>query len=353
MKVLFLATNPSIREASTRYRISAYFDALRAAGHTPTLSTFFGERLGSRRRRYLDGFARRANDLLRASDYDVVVVHRELFPLAQNALVRVLGRRVPIVFDFDDAVFLPSGTGWRGLLAAPASTRSLVDAADRVFAGNDYLASWARQSHDRVDVMPTVVDTDVYRPSEPPEDAVPILGWVGSPSTAKYLDPILPIVDELARSFRFRVLIVGAGRTIRLSNVEVEAPAWSAEAEVGQFRSIDIGLYPLANDTWALGKCGFKAIQYMACGVASVVSPVGVVEKIVRSEVDGLWADSPSDWRDAIATLLRSADTRRRLGTEARAHAVRSWSLSATAPRFVSTLESVAARALGHSGASE
>lgn len=341
MRILFVATNPAVREASTRYRISAFFDVLRRAGHEPELSTFFGEGLESRARRYVGGFARQARQLARARDYDVVVVHRELLPLAWNAPVRALRGRVPLVFDFDDAVFLPSGGGWRSRFAAPASTRSLVEAADRVFAGNDYLATWARRTHDRVEVIPTVVDTDVYRPIDRDHRAIPLVGWIGSPSTAKYLDPILPILDDLARSFRFRLMIVGAGRAIRLANVDVEAPPWSAEAEVGQFRSLDIGLYPLVHDSWALGKCGFKAIQYMACGVASVVSPVGVVEKIVRDDVDGLWAESPARWRDAIATLLESADRRRQLGAEARAHAVQQWSLSSLAPRFVAALEAI------------
>jgi glycosyltransferase involved in cell wall biosynthesis len=344
VRILFLATNPAVREASTRYRVSAYFELLRAAGHEPELSTFFGERLGPRARRYLGGFARRAENLARAGEYDLVVIHRELLPLAWNAPVRALCHRAPLVYDFDDAVFLSSGSGWRKLLAAPASTRSLVDASKRVLAGNDFLASWARQSHDRVDVIPTVVDTDVYRPAEHDGEAPPLLGWVGSPSTAKYLDPILPVIDDLARSFRFRVQIVGTGRPIRLSNVAVESPPWSAEAEVDQFRALDIGLYPLANDTWTLGKCGFKAIQYMACGVASVVSPIGVVEKIVRPDVDGLWADTPRRWRDAIASLLESADRRSMLAAEARRHAVRAWSLSATAPRFIAALEAAAQR---------
>lgn len=341
MRILFVSTNPAVREASTRYRIDAYFDALRAAGHEPVMSTFFPEAQGLRAARYLRGFARRANDLRRAPRFDLVVVQRELLPLAWNAPVHALRRLAPIVFDFDDAVFLPSRAGWRGVLARPASTRSLVDAAERVVAGNEFLASWARQSHERVEVIPTVVDTDRYRPSER-EDDVPVVGWVGSPSTSKYLEPILPILDDLARSFRFRLFIVGARRPIRLANVEVESPPWSADAEVEQFRSIDIGLYPLANDTWAHGKCGFKAIQYMACGIPSVVSPVGVVSKIVRPEVDGFWAETPAQWRDAIASLLESADRRKQVGQAARAHAVRSWSLVTTTPRFIASLEAAA-----------
>jgi glycosyltransferase involved in cell wall biosynthesis len=338
MRVLFLATNPAVREASTRYRVSQYFDLLRRAGHEPELSTFFAPQRRTRARALFDGARRRAGDLAHVESYDVVVVHRELLPLSWNAPIYALRRRVPIVFDFDDAVFTASGRGWRQTLSFPASTRALVDASTTVLAGNEFLATWARESHDRVEVVPTVVDTDVYKPIAAAND-VPVIGWVGSPSTAKYLDAVLPVLDDLARSFRFRVRIVGAGRAIRLSNVEVESPPWRANDEQELFQGIDIGLYPLANDRWAHGKCGFKAIQYMACGVASVVSPVGVVREIVRPEQDGLWASSTSAWRDAIGALLESAERRRDLGRSGRAHAVAAWSLAATAPSFIGALE--------------
>jgi glycosyltransferase involved in cell wall biosynthesis len=239
-------------------------------------------------------------------------------------------------------VFLPAPIrkGWRHLVARPESTRALVDASTRVIAGNEYLAAWARETHDRVEVIPTVVDTDVFRPRTTVDpEAIPLVGWIGAPSATQYLEPLLPILDDLGRSFRFRLLVVGAKGPIRLQNVEVLSPPWSAATEPELFRSLDIGVYPLADDRWALCKCGFKAIEYMASGVPSVASPVGVVTDIVRPEVDGLWAKSPSEWRDGLASLLGSPDLRHTMARAARERAVTTWSLTAVAPRFIQALE--------------
>ena len=314
---------------------------MRAAGWEPSLSCFFDEG-GGRASRLARGFARRGADLLAAGKFDVVVVHRELFPHSLNRSIPLFAMRAPIVFDFDDAVFLPSQTGWRKHVAAPESTRRLVESSALVFAGNAYLAEYARKFSSRVEILPTVVDTDVYRPAVRPPREVPVIGWVGSPSTFRYLESLLPLLDKLARSFRFRLRIIGAGRPLKLENVEVESPPWRKEREEELFNDLDIGVYPLTDDPWARGKCGFKAIQYLACGVASVASPVGVVRDIVVDGVGGLWASSATQWTDALVHLLRTPEDRARLGVAGRLRACESYSLAAATPKVLAGLSGVA-----------
>lgn len=346
MKVHVLATNPASTEASTRYRIVQYFPALRAAGHCPSLSTFFQDvRHPGRLARIADGLLRRAADVSKAASFDVSIIHRELLPHSWNHAVSLLARRCPVVFDFDDTVFLQTRSGWRRAFSFPESTHRLVAAATVVFAGNEYLAEFARRFSHHVEVLPTVVDTEVYGPARSRGAGVPLVGWVGSPTTARYLEPILPILDALARQYRFRLRIVGTGRAIRLNNVEVESPPWNAASEPGLFQQLDIGLYPLEDDPWTRGKCGFKAIQYMACGVPSVVSPVGVVRQIVRDGVDGLWATTPEQWHRALADLLANGEARTRMGADGRTRIESLYSLAAMAPRFVAGLERAASAA--------
>jgi glycosyltransferase involved in cell wall biosynthesis len=341
VNVLLLTTNAEI-EASTRYRVLQYVPALRAAGHSVTFSPFYPQAKGPLVRKWLGGFASRAKAFAHAGDYDVVLVHRELLPFGWNQLAPLLATRTPLVFDFDDSIHLPSTTGWRGAVSTPRSTRRLVESAARVFAGNAYLADWARTYSSAVDIVPTVVDTELYRPRMREPRDVPLVGWVGSPSTAKYLDVVVPILTELAKSFRFRMRIVGAGRPIAVEGVEVESPPWRAAGEHELFDDLDIGVYPLTDDPWARGKCGFKAIQYLACGVASVSSPVGVVADIVRDGRDGLLARNPREWKDHLAELLGSAAARARFAESARARAVESYSLRAATPLFIGGLERAA-----------
>lgn len=352
MRILFLATNGEI-EASTRYRVMQFFPALRAAGHEPELSSVFPTPAPPSRagkvERIVRGYGTRLTRLVTSERFDVVVVHRELLPFAWNELASWLGRKVPLVYDLDDAVWLASQHGWRSVVSRPASTRAVVRAAQVVFAGNDYIAEYARQYNRAVEVIPTVVDTDVYRPREAKAPAgVPLVGWIGSPTTARYLELVREVLDEVAKRLPFRVRIVGAGKPLALKNAEVETPPWSAAAEPGLFAGLDIGIYPLVDDPWSRGKCGFKAIQYMASGVPCVVSPVGVVRDIVRHETEGLWANSPEEWAEGLSRLLTSAELRARLAQAGRARAVANYSVAHVVPRVIEGLER--ARATWHSG---
>jgi glycosyltransferase involved in cell wall biosynthesis len=347
VKILLITTNPPSTVASTRYRLTQYMAPLREGGHHVDFSTFYPDGgPAARGTRLLHGLRSRAHDVLRAGEYDVAVIHREILPYGWNHLCRLLRRRVPFVFDFDDAVFLAESSRLRP--SRYASTRLLVDASELVFAGNEFLASYARRTQPRVSVLPTVVDTDVYRPRAADRasdgDRIPVVGWIGSPSTSPYLEPVLPILDELALTRRFRLRIVGATKLPAMRNLEIERPPWSATTEAAMFADLDIGLYPLPNDLWVLGKCGFKAIQYMACGIPCVVSPFGVVRDIVRDGVDGHWAYRPADYHDALASLLDSPELRARMGAAGRARVVESYSLRSTAPKFVEGLRLAAGR---------
>ncbi len=321
-----------------RFRVLQFMEPFARAGHEATVSSFFDERGGRWPARVARGFARRARDLSVALSADRIFVHREAFPLSLNIYARALRSSTPLIFDFDDAVHLPVG-GWRGRLARPESTAGLIARADLVFAGNEYLAEFAAKHSRHVRIVPTVVDTDRFSPPPRREAPRPVVGWVGSPSTARYLEPLLPMLDLLGREHAFTLRVVGAGRTYRLDHVEVENRAWSLASEVTAFQDLDIGLYPLVDDAWSRGKCGFKAIQYMACGVPFVVAPVGVVANIVRNGVDGFWARTQGEWAEHLTSLLREPDLRARLVLEGRKRAVSHYSVAALAPAWIHALE--------------
>lgn len=339
MKIFFLCSNP-VTEPSMRFRVIQYFEALARAGHQPILSTFF--RLD--RGRYVTDLARgvvsRVRDFVRSRGVDRIFIHREIMPAALNDVVAWLPRTVPVVYDFDDAVFMDVHAGWRRIVARPATTRLLVQRAELVYAGNEYLAEYASQWSRHVRVVPTVVDTDVFRPGKPrPPRERPLVGWVGPASTRKFLRNVMAALDDIGRDIPFDLRLVGPGREFPLRYVNVEHVPWRLEEDVSAFQALDIGLYPLDDDLWSRGKCGLKAIQYMACGVPFIASPVGVVQDIVRDGVDGLWAKSESQWRAGLEVLLRDAALRARLAESARARAVERYSLHALAPHWIEGLE--------------
>ncbi|MBW3534381.1 MAG: glycosyltransferase family 4 protein [Gemmatimonadetes bacterium] len=281
------------------------------------------------------GLGRRAREIAAVSPDGVALVHRELAPLLNRALLRRLrGTGAPLVFDFDDAVYLPS-PGAHPLLGPlrhpEAVTRAFCRAAAAVMAGNEHLAAWAREARGGgpgVHVVPTVVDTDRFRPRPADERAPgpPRVGWVGSHTSLPYLEALDPVLEDLRAHRRFDLVVV-ANRAPRMRAEHTFVP-WTPEGEVDQVRGLDVGLYPLPDDPWARGKCGFKAIQYMACGVPVVASPVGVLRDLVSPGETGFLADGPGAWKEGVARLLDDAAGRRAMGARGRERVVRSYSLA-------------------------
>lgn len=341
IRVLALASYP-IEAAATRYRIEQYRPLLREFGIDMDVKPFLSPETfrilyakGQTVRKCLGLLAamvRRVPLLWHAHQADGVFLQREaaLFgpPVVEWYLTRVL--RKPLILDLDDATFVSYVSPTYGSLVSPlkwfSKTDALIRWADAVIAGNRRIADYVSERGKPVTLLPTVVDTEVFKPSEKASDT-PILGWIGSHSTFPFIKAILPILEELGRRYRFRLKIVGGTEEVRLPTVEVINAPWRLEREVEDFRSLDIGLYPILADEWSVGKSGFKAIQYMAVGIPTVASAVGAVSEIIEDGVTGFLVRTPDEWYDRLRQLLDDAQLRSRMGQAARQRAVERYSL--------------------------
>lgn len=329
--------------ASTRQRVLQYAPHLRAAGfellHHPLLPNDYVRGLATDKRyppwRLFPPFAKRLLQLIR-TDADVIWVYAELFPQLPalfEKLVAASGK--PVVYDFDDAFFENYESSWmlRGKLTP------LMKHAHVCCAGNAYLRDYAGRLCPNSVILPTVVDTEIYQPKASSNDP-PVIGWIGSPSTWTYVRQHLPLLRSLNDSGRARVRIIGAGAGAKADHFPgLELVEWSEATEVADVQSLDIGIMPLPDDDWARGKSGYKLIQYMACGLPVVASPVGVNREIVEDRLNGLLAETEAQWSDALERLVNDLPLRRRMGMAGRSRVVEAFSLKVHGPRLVGIME--------------
>ena len=331
--------------ASTRYRLSQYapgllqedikIDVKALLGDAYVQKSFAGEKYPARY--LLRDYLARAALLLRQGKYDVAIVNAELFPLLPGLIESRL-LRIPYIYDFDDAFFLKYSLDRFKKVSFLLRDKfnPIVKNAAAVTAGNNYLATYARQWNAATHVLPTVVDTTRYTPVPAKLNGVLTVGWIGSPSTSVYLSELSQPLAELGREGPVRFLVVG-GHSAAIPGVEVVNMPWSETTEVDMINTFDIGVMPLFDDEWAKGKCAFKLIQYMACGVPVVASPVGANVEVVTNEC-GLLARSSAEWVTGLRTLRDSPALRQRLGDAGRQRVVANYSLHTAVPKLAALL---------------
>ncbi len=335
MRVLFLSSYAPVT-ASTRYRVTQYLPYFKRMNIQCTLSTLMGTDFFDRfyepgrwlyKLSYLTaGSLLQFRSVWRAREFDLVFVQREVLlfgPPLIELLLPVVSRR-PMIFDFDDAIFLLSSYvnpayGRLGTwLKWPSKVKAILRWSRHVIACNNFTARFALEHNRHVTVVPTVVDAEQFRPAPHPDRAVPVIGYLGNRGSARYLRMLVPVFEELARRYRFVVKIVGAEEPFTARGVQVEELPFDRAREVADFQDMDIGVYPLVDEPWAWGKPGLKLVQYMAVGIPVVASPVGGNLEILREGECGFFARTEAEWVDRLARLLEDRALRRRMGEQGR-----------------------------------
>jgi glycosyltransferase involved in cell wall biosynthesis len=362
MNVFALASYP-IEAAATRYRLQQFVAPLAERGINLTIHPFLNSKLFEHlyRRNALPrtavGLAKsavlRLGDVLAANKADVIMVQREamLFgpPVIEWLTARAFKR--PMLLDLDDATYVSYTSPTYGRIGRAlkwfSKTDDLIRWAKIVTCGNRTIAEYVTSKGATSRIIPTVVDTDLFRPVPHSDDGPLVVGWIGTHSTFSYLESILPVLQELAKTHPFRLKIVGAGREeVKVPGIEVENLEWQLAREISDFQSFDIGLYPIDNrlyaDQWASGKSGFKAIQYMAVGIPYVATPVGAAAEIGEVGTTHLTAESEIEWKNALQILLLDPERRQRMGRAGRKYVTNHFGLQDQADKLASALSEVA-----------
>lgn len=349
MRVLFL-TRYGIQGASSRMRSYQFIPSFRASGIECVEAPFFDNVL--LKKKYQQGsytltdvlsvYWRRIHDLMGHYRFDLIWIEKEALPWFPAWLERWLLRRTPYVLDFDDAIFHNYDLhrlAWVRRVYGRRIDR-LMAGARLVIVGNRYLADRAiKAGASWVEIVPTVVDIGRYACKQTYSVAAkPRIVWIGSPSTVKYLVVLADQLAALAKRQPFTLRVIGGG-DITMPGVDIESLPWSEDTEASLIVECDVGIMPLRDTPWEQGKCAYKLIQYMACGLPTVASPIGANRDVVIECETGFFADTASDWVEKIELLLCDADLRQCLGRAGRARVEAEYSLRQVVPRLAAFIK--------------
>lgn len=366
MRVLFLTRYP-MAGASSRYRVFQYIPDLRRLGVECEVQSFMDERLyaltlskgaqAEKIARTLHRSLVRLGRLLRHERYDVVYMQRELFPFAGPVMEKWLrARGAKLVFDYDDALFIKKPSKHNKLatlLRSAGKTVEIFKLVDLVIAGNDHLRDTARE-HGAPAATLLVAEDAERVPPKPPGEGPLVVGWLGSPSTEKYLEFIREPLTRFFAAQQGRAVMKIMGGGDFTADFPVEHLGWSLEGEIAALTDFDIGLMPLPQDEWSLGKSGGKARTYMAAGVVPVCQAIGYNLELIEHGRTGFLVTGADEWHDTLTRLAADPELRAAVSQAARAHVAEHFSIPGQAANMKALLEDVVAgRTAQYRGARE
>lgn len=349
-KVLFLAVHRPDRSPSQRFRFEQYLGDLKSAGFeydfsyliTAEEDKFFYKpgNVAKKGAVLIKSLFKRFSELLKAKQYDIVFVQRECIMLGTSFFEEAFSNsKAKLVFDFDDSIWLQNVSEANKKLAFlkdPNKTARIIKVADMVFAGNEYLANYARKFNSKVEIIPTTIDTEEYKPIPKSNKDIVTIGWSGSITTIQHFEFAIPFLTKIKEKYPDKVdfKVIGDGNYTH-EELGIKGLPWRKDTEVEELASMDIGLMPLPDDEWASGKCGLKGLQYMALEIATIMSPVGVNSEIIQHGKDGFLASTQEEWVDVLSQLIENDELRVNIGREARKTIIERYSVKALKDKYI------------------
>ena len=353
MKILALTKYDTLG-ASSRMRMLQYSPTIKSAGNSikfsPLFSNSYVEELQQNKRHWLKvcaAYIKRIYLLLTFRGVDILWIEKECLPWIPAWLeILLLSKSIPYIIDYDDAVFHLYDQHSNPLIRFFLKDKhpKLIKQASQVIVGNNYLYNYAANyREDNIHIIPTVIDLERYPLQSSVESSnknnTICFGWIGQHSTAYNLQFLQEIFKKF--SSEFNVIFSAIGINASAEGLSMQSVEWAAETEVENLKKFDIGIMPLTDGLFEHGKCGYKIIQYMACGIPVIASPIGINTKIIQHGVNGFLASTESEWRDAMQKLILDDGLRRSMGEAGRKIIEQEYCLQVTSPQFIQLLHNV------------
>ncbi len=350
MKILILAPYPPFVSPSQRFRFEHYLQSLSVNNIEYDYNSFINIKTwdiifkkGYTLRKafgMITGFCRRFISLFKLYQYSFVYIHREAAPIGPPVFEFIISKilRKKIIYDFDDAIWVRIASIANPLASSIKCSwkvKHICKWSYTTTVGNDYLADYAIQYCKNVVIIPTVVDTIKTHNQIKNQLEVPLtIGWTGTFTNFYNLELVVEAIKKLQIKYNVKLIII-SNKDPMLSGLKYELIKWNKETEISDLLKIHIGVMPLYNTEVELGKCAFKAIQYMSLGIPAVVSPVGTNKQVVSNGINGFWADTEHEWLESIEMLITDADLRTEMGMQAKETIEKNYSVVATVDNFI------------------
>ncbi len=349
--VLILCAHRPKRSPSQRYRFEQYLPFLEDNGFKFTWSFLLNETDDSlfyssgnsldKISIILRSLSIRRKDAKRFKDFDIIFIQREANFLGNSTFEKkAFESGAKVIFDFDDSIWLsdtsPGNKKW-AWIKKPEKFFDNIKYAHNIIAGNDYLASKANSLNKNTVVIPTTIDTEFHIPqTELRGKEIVTIGWSGSISTIKHFELLIPILKKIKEKYQDKVdfKIIG-DKNYSNKELNITAVEWLEKTEVNELNTFDIGLMPLPNNEWAKGKCGLKGLSYMACGVVTIMSNVGVNSQIINTGINGFLINNDTEWFEKLCQLIENKDLRIKLGEEGRKTVLEKYSVIAIKNKYL------------------
>lgn len=350
MKVLILVPGPENTLPSQRFRVEQYLGHDHKSKVKFVLSSFYflwvwkvlykKGHVAKKIAGIILGFIKRFFSLFTLFQYDFIYIHREAAPVGPPIFEWIIAKiwRKPIIYDFDDAIWVNASSASNPMAAyvkCAWKVKHICRWSYIITVGNSYLADFARSYNNDVRIIPTVVNTENrHKYLQQTHDGIQTIGWTGTFTNFDQFELIEDAIIRLQQKHRFRLQII-ADKDPGFSNFSYEFMPWREESEIADLLQFDIGIMPLRDSTIQLGKCAFKAIQYMSLGIPAVVSPVGANCQVVENGNTGIWANTADDWYEQLEKLLVNKQLRSEMGKAARGRVINKYSVIATQHSFM------------------
>jgi glycosyltransferase involved in cell wall biosynthesis len=356
-KILVICPYPEDVAPSQRLKFEQYYSAFKEAGYEVHISPFISSSFWKviykkgfffQKTIYtIQGYLKRIANLFVLHRYDIIYLHLWATPFGPPIfewLIRKLSKA--IVYDIDDLVYLRNVQSKAHRLVTFIKGRSkpiyLMKTADHVITCTPYLDQFVRKFNSKTTDISSTVDTcKRYKPvNQYSNDKILTLGWSGSLSTSKYFHLLKNVLKRLAEKYKFNILVVGDS-SVKIEGLNIEAVNWREETEIAELQRMDIGLYPLPDEEWVLGKSGLKAIQYMALGIPTVATAIGANFRVIENGQSGYLVKNEDEWVKALSELIEKPELRKKIGENAREKVVRDFSIQSNTINYLTVLESV------------